>query len=148
MMAIALVRSVPLNNGKIPNLASENRWVMRAADAIEGYDNLLTNVLQANLAQVTVEQSRVSVQQNQDMRKISAWAAIALVPTAIAGIYGMNFDNMPELHWFWGYPFALFLMSCVAGGIFLWFRHRGWIGETGNSARAKARRKKRAESES
>ena len=71
---------------------------LRAADLIEAADALLTNVLQADLAQVTVEQNRVTVQQNSDMRKISAWAAIALVPTAIAGLYGMNFDYLPAMH--------------------------------------------------
>ena len=67
---------------------------------------------------MTVEQNRVAVRQNEDMRKISAWAAIALVPTAIAGIYGMNFDNMPELHWRYGYFAVLAVIvgaACQSG---------------------------------
>lgn len=101
--------------------------VLRAADAIEGYDTLLTNVLQANLAQVTVEQSRVTVRQNEDMRKISAWAAIALVPTAIAGIYGMNFDYMPELRMRYGYFVVLAVIAGVCTGLHALFRRNDWL---------------------
>ena len=64
------------------------------------YRELLTNVLAANLTQV-------SIRQNEDVRKISAWAAIIAVPTLITGIYGMNFEHMPELTWRFGYPAAL-----------------------------------------
>ena len=74
-----------------------NDHLMRARDQLEGLNDLLTSVLDANLTQI-------SVRQNEDMRKISAWVAIAAVPTMIAGIYGMNFDEMPELHWELGYP--------------------------------------------
>jgi magnesium transporter len=49
------------------------------------------------------------------------------VPTLIAGVYGMNFDHMPELHWTYGYPFALFVMVAVAGGLFAWFKKSGWL---------------------
>ena len=101
--------------------------VLRAADAIEGYDHLLTNVLQADLAQVTVEQSRVTVRQNEDMRKISAWAAIALVPTAIAGISGMNFDNMPELRTTYGYYVVLAVIAGVCVGLHALFRRNDWL---------------------
>ncbi|QTE29537.1 magnesium/cobalt transporter CorA [Pengzhenrongella sicca] len=101
--------------------------VLKASDAIEGYDNLLTNVLQAELAQITVEQSRQSVRQNEDMRKISAWAAIALVPTAIAGIYGMNFDNMPELQWRYGYFAVLGLIASICVGLHWLFRRNDWL---------------------
>ena len=101
--------------------------VLRAADAIEGYDDLLTNVLAAELAQVTVEQSRVSVRQNEDMRKISAWAAIALVPTAIAGVYGMNFDYMPELRWQYGYFGVLAVIAAVCIGLHALFRRNDWL---------------------
>lgn len=76
---------------------------------------------------MSVGQNEVSVRQNEDMRKISAWAAIALVPTAIAGIYGMNFDNMPELSWRYGY----FVVLGVIGGACLMlhraFKRNGWL---------------------
>ena len=70
---------------------------MRVVEKITGFRDLLTSILEANLTQV-------SVRQNNDMRKISAWVAIAAVPTAMAGIWGMNFDHMPELDEAWGYP--------------------------------------------
>jgi magnesium transporter len=69
----------------------------------------------------------VSVQQNDDMRKISAWVAIAAVPTALAGIYGMNFDHMPELHWQYGYPLALILMATVCVVLYRLFKQSGWL---------------------
>lgn len=100
---------------------------LRAADLIEAADALLTNVMQADLAQVTVEQNRVTVQQNSDMRKISAWAAIALVPTAIAGLYGMNFDYLPAMH----SPFGFWIVLAGIGGICVVlhraFRRNRWL---------------------
>jgi magnesium transporter len=101
--------------------------LQRVADRIENYDALLTGVLQADLARVAVRQNDAAVQQNRDMRKISAWAAIALVPTAIAGIYGMNFDNMPELHSRYGYYVVLVLIAGVCLGLYVQFRRRGWL---------------------
>ncbi|MEO6020297.1 MAG: magnesium and cobalt transport protein CorA [Knoellia sp.] len=89
-------------------------------DRIESYDRLLTDVLSANLA-------KISVQQNSDMRKISAWVAIAAVPTMIAGIYGMNFDNMPELHWRHGYFMAVGLMAAVCVGLYATFKRVKWL---------------------
>lgn len=101
--------------------------VQRAAEAIESHDRLLIDVLQADLAKVGIRQSEIAVQQNEDMRKISAWAAIALVPTAIAGIYGMNFQHMPELNWRYGYFIVLvaILAACVA--LHRMFRRNGWL---------------------
>ena len=87
---------------------------------VDSYDRLLTDVLAAHLAQV-------SVQQNADMRRISAWVAIAAVPTMIAGIYGMNFDFMPELRWRFGYPVTLAVMAAADIYIFMRFRRAGWL---------------------
>ncbi len=89
-------------------------------DHIESYDRLLTDVLSAHLTQI-------SVQQNADMRKISAWVAIAALPTMIAGIYGMNFDNMPELHWHYGYFMVLGFMALACGLLFRAFKRSGWL---------------------
>ncbi|MGZ4614118.1 MAG: magnesium/cobalt transporter CorA [Actinomycetes bacterium] len=93
---------------------------LRVADEIQGFDDRLSSVLNANLAQV-------SVQQNEDMRRISAWVAIAAVPTMIAGIYGMNFDHMPELHWQLGYPLVLLVMAGVCTGLYRAFKRSGWL---------------------
>jgi magnesium transporter len=108
--------------------------LLRAADAIEGHDRLLSDVLQADLARVTARQSEIAVQQNEtavrqneDMRKISAWAAIALVPTAIAGIYGMNFDNMPELRWHYGYFLVLGVIGSACFVLYRLFRRNRWL---------------------
>jgi magnesium transporter len=94
--------------------------LLRSVDHIESYDRLLSDILSAHLAQV-------SVRQNDDMRKISAWVAIAAVPTMIAGIYGMNFTHMPELHLLYGYPAALLLMGVVCGSLFRAFKRSGWL---------------------
>ncbi len=93
---------------------------IRVSEQVQGFDDLLTSVLNANLAQV-------SVQQNEDMRRISAWVAIAAVPTGIAGIYGMNFDHMPELRWELGYPAVLLLMSVICLALFRGFKRSGWL---------------------
>jgi magnesium transporter len=61
------------------------------------------------------------------MRKISAWAAMAAVPTMLAGIYGMNFDHMPELHWVWGYPAVIALMAVLEVLLYRQFKRRGWL---------------------
>ncbi len=94
--------------------------LLRVIDHIESYDRLLTDVLSAHLAQV-------SVQQNDDMRRISAWVAIAAVPTLLAGTWGMNFDHMPELHWVYGYPLALGLMLVLAATLYRTLRRSGWL---------------------
>ena len=92
----------------------------RTVEQINSYDDLLNSILQARLAQVTVDQ-------NNDIRKIAAWAAIAAVQTTIAGIYGMNFRVMPELEWQFGYPAVLLLMLCSAGVLYRLFRRAGWL---------------------
>jgi magnesium transporter len=97
-----------------------NDHLLRAHDQLESYRDLLTSVLQANLTQV-------GVQQNEDMRKISAYVAMAAVPTLIAGIYGMNFEHMPELGWETGYPLALTLMASIVGFLFWRFKRAGWL---------------------
>ena len=94
--------------------------VLRVIDHVESYDRLLTDVLHAHLAQISVEQ-------NNDMRKISAWVAMAAVPTMVAGIYGMNFDNMPELHYRSGYFIVLGAMAAVVLGLYRGFRKSGWL---------------------
>jgi magnesium transporter len=93
---------------------------LRTRDQVGGLDELLTSILQASLA-------RTSLADNEDMRRISAWAGIIAVPTAIAGIYGMNFDFMPELHWRFGYPLALLLMALACWLLHRGFKRSGWL---------------------
>jgi len=94
--------------------------LLRVHDEVEGTDNLLLTMLMAAT-------SLQDLQQNKDMRKISSWVAIAAVPTMIAGIYGMNFDNMPELHSPVGYPVVLGFMGIVCSSMYIAFRRSGWL---------------------
>ncbi len=104
----------------MPYLRDVSDHLSRANDQVEGMDRLLSDILSANLAQV-------SVQQNSDMRKISAWAALAAVPTMIAGVYGMNFDHMWELHQRWGYPAVVALMAGACVVLYRVFKRSGWL---------------------
>ena len=92
----------------------------QAAEVVDSLDSLLSTAFDAHLA-------RITVQQNDDMRKISAGAALVVVPTLIAGIYGMNFRHMPELTWTFGYPLALLLMVAISSGLWILFKKSGWL---------------------
>ncbi|MEU0899863.1 magnesium and cobalt transport protein CorA [Streptomyces massasporeus] len=92
----------------------------RVNDSVENLDRLVSDILSAHLAQM-------SVRQNDDMRKISAWAAMAAIPTMLAGIYGMNFEHMPELRWIWSYPALIALMAVLELMVFRLFKRRGWL---------------------
>jgi magnesium transporter len=92
----------------------------RASDAAAGLDSLLTSALQADLA-------HVQVQQNSDMRKITSYVALASVPTMIAGIYGMNFEFMPELGWKFGYPIVVGSLVVLTGILYRKFKKSEWL---------------------
>ncbi|MEO9323843.1 magnesium/cobalt transporter CorA [Nocardioides sp. C4-1] len=92
----------------------------QAAEVVDTLDTLLSSAFDAHLA-------AISVQQNDDMRKISAGAAIVVVPTLIAGVYGMNFTHMPELEWRFGYAYALGLMAATSGLLLWFFKKSGWL---------------------
>ncbi len=124
-LAGAAVEQLPAHSA--PYFRDVFDHVQRASDAIERLDRLLTDVLQANVARVTVVQSEIALRQNEDVRKISAWAAIALVPTAIAGIYGMNFEHMPELEWRYGYPLVLCVIALACVVLYRLFRRNRWL---------------------
>ena len=94
--------------------------LLRVQEQLESLDALLNAVMQAQIAQV-------GLRQNEDMRRISAWVAIVAVPTLIAGIYGMNFDHMPELHWEFGYPLALGAMAVICLTLYRAFKRSGWL---------------------
>jgi magnesium transporter len=97
-----------------------NDHLTRAVEQVVYFDDLLNSILQARLAQVTVDQ-------NNDMRKIAAWAGIAAVWTAIAGVYGMNFTFMPELRWRYGYPVVFAIMLTISILLYRAFRRSGWL---------------------
>jgi magnesium transporter len=94
--------------------------LLRATEQIAAFDELLNSILQAHLAQVTVAQ-------NEDMRKITAWAAVIAVPTMVCGVYGMNFDTMPELHWRFGYGLVIGVIAVACLALYRGFRRNGWL---------------------
>jgi magnesium transporter len=107
----------PVVLGYLRNLQGR---VSRGTERVEGFRELLANILNVNLAQISIDQ-------NSQVKKISAWAAILVVPTLITGIYGMNFDYMPELHWLLGYPFSLLLMLTISLILYRRFKRSGWL---------------------
>jgi len=94
--------------------------LLRVVEQIETFRDLLTSVLEANL-------TRVSVRQNEDMRKISAWVAVAAVPTLVGGIYGMNFENMPLLRSSYGFVLVIGVIAAACLTLYLFFRRSGWL---------------------
>jgi magnesium transporter len=107
---------------------------IQVTEQVASFRDLLQNILSVNLSLVGLQQNEevkalteASIQQNDEVKKISAWAAILFAPTLIAGIYGMNFEHMPELQWLFGYPFALVLMLIVAVSLYLIFKRRDWL---------------------
>ena len=103
-------------------------------ERVGGFRELLQNILSVNLTLVSLQQNEevknlteASIDQNEEVKKISAWAAILFAPTLIGTVYGMNFDNMPELHWTLGYPFALLLMLLVSVTLYTIFKRHGWL---------------------
>lgn len=113
---------------ELPGIPEESRAYFReladhhteAKEAVASFDEVLSSILQAGLA-------RASVADNEDMRKISAWVAIVAVPTMVAGIYGMNFDNMPELHWRYGYFLILGLIALIMVSLYAGFKRNRWL---------------------
>ena len=94
--------------------------VIRVVESIDNLRELLKGALEANLL-------LASVQQNDVTKKLAAWAAIMAVPTAIAGIYGMNFKNMPELEQPLGYPMVLGIIAALCGWLYWRFKQTGWL---------------------
>jgi magnesium transporter len=103
-----------------PFFRDVNDHLLHVNEQVEGLDRLLSDILSAHLAQM-------GVRQNDDMRKISAWAAMAAVPTMVAGVYGMNFEHMPELGYVWAYPTVIALMAVTVFGLYRVFKRRGWL---------------------
>jgi magnesium transporter len=107
---------------------------VRVMERLEAFRQLLVNILQVNSALVGQRQNeemarltQAGYEQNEQVKRISSWAAILFAPTLVASIYGMNFTDMPELHWTLGYPFALVLMFLLGVALYLMFKHRGWL---------------------
>jgi magnesium transporter len=100
---------------------------IRVEEQVGAFRAHLQNILSVNLTLETKALTEASHAQNEQVKRISAWAAILFAPTLVGTIYGMNFEHMPELDWRLGYPFALALMVLVSAGLYLVFRRRRWI---------------------
>jgi magnesium transporter len=100
---------------------------VRVHEQADSFRDLLQNILNVNLTLETKTLNEVANAQNEEVKKISAWAAILFAPTLVGTVYGMNFDHMPELHWRFGYPFAIVLMLAVSVTLYTVFKHRRWI---------------------
>jgi len=94
--------------------------VLQVTERLAGFRELLQSILSVNL-------TLASLSQNEEVKKISAWAAILFAPTLVGTIYGMNFRYMPELDWLVGYPFSLVLMAMISLTLYLVFKRRGWL---------------------
>ncbi|MGH3874939.1 MAG: magnesium/cobalt transporter CorA [Pseudonocardiaceae bacterium] len=96
-------------------------------ERVDAFRQLLGNVLTVNSTLVAQRQTEASLAQNEQVKRISSWAAILFAPSVIGTVYGMNFTHMPELSWTWGYPMALALMLLISGLLYVLFRRRGWL---------------------
>ncbi|WP_433545087.1 magnesium and cobalt transport protein CorA [Streptomyces sp. CA-294286] len=108
--------------------------VTHTSERVDGFRQALTDILTVNATLVTQQQNAemralavAGFEQNEEIKKISAWAAILFAPTLVGTIYGMNFDSMPELHWTLGYPFAILLMAVVCVSLYVVFKKRDWL---------------------
>ncbi|MFD0853727.1 magnesium and cobalt transport protein CorA, partial [Actinomadura adrarensis] len=114
--------------GRVPEFGADTReyfrdvldHLLRVDGQVDAHNELLNSVLTAHLA-------LMGKQQNEDMRKISSWAAIIAVPTALAGIYGMNFEHMPELKWKIGYPLVIVAMVSACVFVYRRLRKNRWL---------------------
>ena len=117
-----------LHGGRVPAVCQASQeyfrdvhdHLARINGAIDAVRDTITTAIQVNLSLVTIEESEVT-------KRLAAWAAIFAVSTALAGIWGMNFEVMPELKWTYGYPMALSIIASIAGFLYWRFRKRGWL---------------------
>ncbi|MEW2164482.1 magnesium and cobalt transport protein CorA [Streptomyces sp. NPDC007084] len=108
--------------------------VTHTSERVDGFRQALTDILTVNATLVTQQQNaemralaEAGFEQNEEIKKISSWAAILFAPTLVGTIYGMNFDRMPELHWVLGYPFAILLMAVVCSSLYVIFKRKDWL---------------------
>ncbi|MFG2286564.1 magnesium/cobalt transporter CorA [Streptomyces sp. NPDC048595] len=108
--------------------------VLHTTDRVDGFRQALQDILTVNATLVNQQQNaemralaEAGFEQNEEIKKISSWAAILFAPTLVGTIYGMNFEDMPELHWAFGYPFAIVLMAVVCTSLYIIFKRRDWL---------------------
>jgi magnesium transporter len=124
LRTLAEGRCSPLVPGHVQSYFRDVDDHLRAVtERVTSFDELLTTLLNVTTA-------KVSLQQNNDMRKITAWAAIIAVPTLVVGVYGMNFDFMPELHWRYGYPIVMVVVLAVCLVLYRILKRNQWLGQS------------------
>ena len=99
----------------------------KVVETVSGFRAILQDALSVNLALIAQRQNDEMAKQAEDVQKISAWGAILFVPTVVGAIYGMNFRNMPELSWSWGYPLAMIFIAATCGALYVNFKKREWL---------------------
>ncbi len=127
MNPLALPLQLLVHKEDLPLDAEIRRYLRDVADHHTGVAERITDFDDSLSALISAALTKITVQQNTDMRKISAWVAIAAVPTMIAGIYGMNFDHMPELKTSWGYPVVLVVITGICLTLLALFRRNNWL---------------------
>jgi magnesium transporter len=117
-----------LHGGRVPQVCVGTQEYFRdVSDHLVRINQALDRLREALSTAMSVSVSLIQLQENEMMKRLAACAALVAVPTLIAGIYGMNFQSMPELKWAWGYPFAVALMAAIDGYLFYRFRKAGWL---------------------
>lgn len=101
--------------------------VIRVNERVDSFRAILENALTVHSALVARRQTEAGLAQNDEIKKISSWAAIIFAPTLVGTVYGMNFDVMPELHWAYGYPLAIGAMAAFAVGLYGVFKYKKWL---------------------
>nr|WP_152770150.1 magnesium and cobalt transport protein CorA [Streptomyces spongiae] len=108
--------------------------VTQTSERVDGFRQALSDILAVNATLVTQQQNaemralaEAGFEQNEEIKKISSWAAILFAPTLVGTVYGMNFTHMPELHWVFGYPFSITLMAVVCTSLYVIFKRRDWL---------------------
>ena len=124
---VRLMRDHDLEAEEKRYLRDVHDHTIRIQEQVDSFHELLRSILSVNLTLETKALSEAGNKQNEEVKKISAWAAILFAPTIVGTVYGMNFDHMPELHTRFGYPMALGLMVAVSLSLYVLFRRRGWI---------------------
>ncbi|AYF78601.1 magnesium and cobalt transport protein CorA [Nocardia yunnanensis] len=124
---LSLPLQVLTHDTSLPLPKEIRRYLRDVADHHTAVTEQVMDFNESLSALINAALAKVSVQQNTDMRKISAWAAMAAVPTMIAGVYGMNFTHMPELSWTYGYPIVIVIMVVLCAGLYGNFHRNKWL---------------------
>ncbi|UUY04280.1 magnesium/cobalt transporter CorA [Svornostia abyssi] len=122
-----LIAAVPEGDEERRYLRDVRDHALRVEEQADGFRELLHNILSVNLTLETKALAAAANRTNDEVRTISAWAAIFFAPTLVGTVYGMNFEHMPELGWEFGYPASIVLMLALSAGLYAFFRRRDWL---------------------